>query len=1030
MMRSVPFSHFVVSPLVLASAVGLAVVPFSPFATRAAIAAPPSTKPALSIETGMHTAPITAMDTDRSNRYFVTASLDKSARVWELSEGGTLTLLRTLRPPSGTGREGSLYAVAISPDAQTVACAGWTGVEWDNKDCIYLFDRATGQMKKRITGLPDAIFALRFSSDGKALVATFGGNGGFRAYQTGGDYKQIGADDGYGNIAQGADFDAQGRLVTTSHEGTVRLYSPQFKKIAQQKLAQAKLPAGVRFSPDGSKVAVGFLGGSKVVVLSGKDLSPLYEPKTDGLSGALASVAWAADGDTLYAAGEVRNNNDDTIIRRWDNGGQGDPSDFAGAGDAISSLVTLRAGVACAALEPSFALFTGEGRRVGGQECPVARQGGAFDAFRLSEDAQTVRFSYKPRGASPALFSASEQNLVTNPAALNSGTLTPPQTAALGGKLTNYENNPKPQIGNVTLKLAVNELSLSGAYSPDGQHVLLGTNFNLRCYKSDGTLAWSLPAPGQTRYVNVANNNNKLAVAAFSDGTIRWFRMDDGKELLALFPHADGRRWVAWTPSGYYDASIGGEDLIGWRINRSTDNAADFFSASQFKNQFRRADVVKRVLASLDESAAVVAANEAQVKANAEAAKVAAAEPVKPNAPKLPPVVVAPPPVVAVPVETKLPPVVTIVSPSDGTVVTEKQVKVKFMLRTPGNAPIKSVNAYIDGQRGLDFIKDSQSAGSASDGSEMREITIEVPRGNSRIAVLAVNSNAASTPAIVRVTYKPAETPPPPINVADKGNIKINPEAVLLPKLYILAVGVSKYAKANVVTPLVFPSKDARDFAQAMAAQKGLLYQDVVTKVLTDGEATAANVRDGLEWIEKETTTRDVAMVFISGHGDNDNTGQFHILTNDFDGSRWRNTAVSDTELRESLARINGKARVLFLDTCHSGNVDGSRRKGRPGDIKEMVNDLSTTQGGVVVFASSTGSQSSLERDEWGNGAFTKALIEGIKGKADLMHNGKITISLLDAWICDRVKTLTDGAQTPAGSKPQTVPDFPIAVVR
>jgi len=34
---------------------------------------------------------------------------------------------------------------------------------------------------------------------------------------------------------------------------------------------------------------------------------------------------------------------------------------------------------------------------------------------------------------------------------------------------------------------------------------------------------------------------------------------------------------VLWTPSGYYDASPGGEDFIGWQVNKGKDKAADFF---------------------------------------------------------------------------------------------------------------------------------------------------------------------------------------------------------------------------------------------------------------------------------------------------------------------------------------------------------------------------------------------------------------------------------------------------------------------
>src|SRR5262245_52628172 len=66
----------------------------------------PSRRPVLRIETGMHTASINRLGVDAANRYLVTASDDKTARVWELATG---KLLRVLRPPVGGVSEGKLY---------------------------------------------------------------------------------------------------------------------------------------------------------------------------------------------------------------------------------------------------------------------------------------------------------------------------------------------------------------------------------------------------------------------------------------------------------------------------------------------------------------------------------------------------------------------------------------------------------------------------------------------------------------------------------------------------------------------------------------------------------------------------------------------------------------------------------------------------------------------------------------------------------------------------------------------------------
>jgi uncharacterized caspase-like protein len=98
-------------------------------------------------------------------------------------------------------------------------------------------------------------------------------------------------------------------------------------------------------------------------------------------------------------------------------------------------------------------------------------------------------------------------------------------------------------------------------------------------------------------------------------------------------------------------------------------------------------------------------------------------------------------------------------------------------------------------------------------------------------------------------------------------------------------------------------------------------------------------------------------------------------------------------------------------------------------DVSGVVNELISAENGAVVFASSSKTQKSLESPDWGNGAFTKALLEGLSGKADFAGKGKITVKMLDLYIAEKVKDLTKGDQTPIVQKPETVPDFPVAVV-
>src|SRR5262249_37333633 len=102
------------------------------------------TEPILRIEAGRHNAQVLSIDTDTANQFAVTASLDKSVRVWSLPDG---RLIRVLRLPIDYNYIGMAYAVAISPDGSTIAAGGWTGNHPHHN--IFLFDRASGTLKQR-----------------------------------------------------------------------------------------------------------------------------------------------------------------------------------------------------------------------------------------------------------------------------------------------------------------------------------------------------------------------------------------------------------------------------------------------------------------------------------------------------------------------------------------------------------------------------------------------------------------------------------------------------------------------------------------------------------------------------------------------------------------------------------------------------------------------------------------------------------------------------------------------------------------
>lgn len=160
----------------------------------------------------------------------------------------------------------------------------------------------------------------------------------------------------------------------------------------------------------------------------------------------------------------------------------------------------------------------------------------------------------------------------------------------------------------------------------------------------------------------------------------------------------------------------------------------------------------------------------------------------------------------------------------------------------------------------------------------------------------------------------------------------------------------------------------------------------------------------------------DERLLFLSGHGDVDARDDYYFLAQN-------HTTGTDPELDDLswltlITRLTeGDATaVLMVDTCHAAAA-GRRRTDAAADFTRVIKGVTANATGLVSFAASTGWQASVERQEWGHGAFTQALLLGLRdGRADGfggLKDGTIEAKELGAWIVDWVKRETGGAQLP-----------------
>lgn len=918
----------------------------------------------------MHTSAIKHLSTDAQGKYLLTASDDKNAKLWDASTG---ELIRTYCIPIDIGNEGKLFACALSPDGATVALGGWTGYDWFQKWSIYIFSAQTGIMIRRISDLPNVIFDLEFSPDGSYLAAALGAGNGIRIYLTG-SWNLYRSLTGYDNTSYNICFDRSGWLVTGCFDGNVRLYDASFNLLTRTNQLAGNQPFSLAFSPDGSKLAVSYHDSPMVEVLDGKSLHLLYRPDNTGANSVdeeIGIISFSSDGACLYGGGYYEKYNNGKWwhqIRRWSDAGKGSYIDMDACQQSVTDIKPLPDGdMFFSSGYPDFGRIGANGKKILYKQAET-NDYASNDHSHFKTDYSGNIIAFTSFGKEAMCFSVSEKKL--NPYTSFEGEKTyKDQSGSL--TITDWNNNISPKLNGKNISfLKENEISKSVDISKDRNNIVFGADWAIYCLNSYGEKQWDIPVPDVCWAVNITGND-KTVIAAFGDGTLRWFRMSDGKELLALFAHPDNKRWILWTPSGYYDCSPGAEDMIGWHVNNGADKEANYYPVSKFRNIYYRPDVIDKILETLDEDEALRLANMENNRKSQ-----------------------------IVNITQLLPPTISIISPDNGEQASSNSISLRYRVYSPGNKPVLGVKTFIDG-------RPTEDARGFKPAGEQGTITVIIPSRDCKVSLIAENEHGFSDPAVISLYWKGAVT-------AD----------ILKPKLYLLSIGVSDYDKPGLKLNLA--AKDARDFTTSLQKQKGLLYGDVVVRLLTDKDATKDNILDGLDWLKTQTTNKDVAILFLAGHGINDNIGTFYFLPVGADPDKISRTCLMFAEIKNTVTATAGKI-IVFADACHSGNIMGGRRAV---DVNGLVNELSSAENGAIVFTSSTGKQYSMEDPSWGNGAFTKALVEGINGKADIFKNGSITIKSLDAYTAQRVKELTKGQQSPTTIIPNGMPDFPISVVK
>jgi WD40 repeat protein len=260
------------------------------------------------------------------------------------------------------------------------------------------------------------------------------------------------------------------------------------------------------------------------------------------------------------------------------------------------------------------------------------------------------------------------------------------------------------------------------------------------------------------------------------------------------------------------------------------------------------------------------------------------------------------------------------------------------------------------------------------------------------------------------------------------------------PDLYLVTIGVSAYQQAQY--SLKYASKDASDI-QTLFLENTRKYEKIHTRQLLNEQVTAANFNIIKDFLSTAGVD-DVVVVFMAGHGLLDARLDYYFGSYDIDFADPSTKGIAYGAVEALMNGIQARNKVLFMDTCHSGEFDKSEveianntateygdvtfravgtdiRGKQPAADEGNVFELSRTlfadlreNAGATIISSAGGAEVAIEGDRWRNGIFTFCLINGIRQrKADLNGDKKIMLSELQKYIGKEVTILTKGIQRP-----------------